>query len=1101
MAQDTAMSDDIDPGNRQEYPEPTTSNHTPYPILSTDGATPLRQQDALSPDTNSSASERGSTTPIDSNYATPTTYFGLNGHGGPVDYDDSIQYEPQRRRQHEATPNVFHSLADTDNVEPLMSIPEEGQARGRGRRRPRGRPRGSSRGSGRKRGWKWALQGTQHADLLEKPKAKRTRGSGPKKRGLGSDRAKRNVNATGEHWMDPGPQFRTSMAQATAAWLDGDDEAALNFAKQAVQTNSEVFVAHKMISDILQAQGDERGAVVALSVGANTKRDASLWASVGNSILDLPDRTNADFDWARTCFVEALRIQSFCYEARMGDYRLAKETQDWEKARKCCKFISKKWPGGLELVSEYAELCRMAPHLVDSDLIKDAYQAAFEHYVDKDIFVYDVESLWEHLDLYTDQLLSLCLYQDGIRQIKRLSRWFLGRKEDDFWDFVDDDREYDMTDERRLQVWQFRDGHVNIDPSLYGDGLPLELRVKLGLFRLKLSSWRRPSENEALAHFAHLLQKPDALVRYHDMILEVAESLRSVRNFTEALKYYEAIKSLQGGASNRFWLGSAACYMEIGHIAEATRCYEMVVATDESNVEARVGLARLYSATGQAKRAVQMAAEVTEIGRLDAIARHEAFSRHSAPVHQAPPRTLPVLAPRANGQAHAEASRIAIAKQPLPITAASPTPPLEAPTHPRTKRARVHAHHAAIIALWVDLEDYSNANVSRWLREANAFKDEFKATSRFYVIAEYAKVTAEPNANSLPQSLLDEMSGIRRRTLGDEAADEPKDDGVTFLDFHGISMAECHRIFAHLTLLYAKRADQKRCYDVLTWHLVKPIVMRNDKALWNLTQAVRISCAFVFNDSKLLSEIAQDCVARGKKGSNVGAVLQLLAATIRLCHTKAPHFDARTVNWIQTLLEKQEQNLAAEGDRGHPTPLSTPAVEADIDPSLLTICGNNALAYQGSAGKPALPYLFRALKLQPDNLVINLSIAMAYVAAAMRKDATDRNYDIALAQTFFYRYYDLRVTNGSAGQVQEAEFNLGRFWHQLGLIHLAIPAYEKVLRLSGDVQLEHAENAVADDDTETEDFAVEAAFALQKIFVAAGDDDAARAIGEEWLVL
>ena len=117
--------------------------------------------------------------------------------------------------------------------------------------------------------------GTQHEDLFKRqgppPRRKPRRGRG---------RLRASVNASGSSWLDPGDEYKELQREATKAFLNADYEKALEYAKAAVKVNSEVFMAHKMIDDILKAQGDERGAIVALSVGANTKRDAELWSEI-----------------------------------------------------------------------------------------------------------------------------------------------------------------------------------------------------------------------------------------------------------------------------------------------------------------------------------------------------------------------------------------------------------------------------------------------------------------------------------------------------------------------------------------------------------------------------------------------------------------------------------------------------------------------------------------------------------------------------------------------------------------------------------------------------------------------------------------------------
>jgi general transcription factor 3C polypeptide 3 (transcription factor C subunit 4) len=105
------------------------------------------------------------------------------------------------------------------------------------------------------------------------------------------------------------------------------------------------------------------------------------------------------------------------------------------------------------------------------------------------------------------------------------------------------------------------------------------------------------------------------------------------------------------------------------------------------------------------------------------------------------------------------------------------------------------------------------------------------------------------------------------------------------------------------------------------------------------------------------------------------------------------------------------------------------------------------------------------------------------------------------------------------------EFNFARVWHSLGLLHLAINGYQKVLGLGEKIQKEnqrlvenHADGG-GDDDTVMgeadaaprdssqeprrfiEDFSSEAAYALQCIHVLSGDSKTAKGITDQWLVI
>ena len=125
---------------------------------------------------------------------------------------------------------------------------------------------------------------------------------------------------------------------------------------------------------------------------------------------------------------------------------------------------------------------------------------------------------------------------------------------------------------------------------------------------------------------------------------------------------------------------------------------------------------------------------------------------------------------------------------------------------------------------------------------------------------------------------------------------------------------------------------------------------------------------------------------------------------------------------------------------------------------------------------------------------------------------------------------------------QEMEFNFARVWHMLGLAHLAVRGYQRVLELGNEIRAEAEEekkkrkkiaklqNVDHDGDVTmakeeeqeeeatrsseqwqqqqqqrqepfVEDFSCEAALALQNIYAHNGDLYAAKAITEQWLVI
>ena len=142
----------------------------------------------------------------------------------------------------------------------------------------------------------------------------------------------------------------------------------------------------------------------------------------------------------------------------------------------------------------------------------------------------------------------------------------------------------------------------------------------------------------------------------------------------------------------------------------------------------------------------------------------------------------------------------------------------------------------------------------------------------------------------------------------------------------------------------------------------------------------------------------------------------------------------------------------------------------------------------------SIDYFYRAYALDPTNPMITLSLALGYVHYAIKRQSDNRHHLLIQGFSFLSAYYDCRRDSNVPSEKQEAEFNVGRTYHLLGLTHLAIPYYERCLELSEEVQS-------LDDGSFKEDFATEAAYALQVIWAANGEIGLAREVTEKWLVL
>lgn len=132
-------------------------------------------------------------------------------------------------------------------------------------------------------------------------------------------------------------------------------------------------------------------------------------------------------------------------------------------------------------------------------------------------------------------------------------------------------------------------------------------------------------------------------------------------------------------------------------------------------------------------------------------------------------------------------------------------------------------------------------------------------------------------------------------------------------------------------------------------------------------------------------------------------------------------------------------------------------------------------------------YFLRAYAADPYNPMIHLTLGLTYIHDALKRQIENRQHSILRGLTFILRYYDVRSESQLIEERLEAHYNVARTYHMLGLVHLALPYYWKVLNEGGeDIK---------------EDLTIDAAYNMQTIYMMSGNAEMAQSITREFLVI
>lgn len=311
----------------------------------------------------------------------------------------------------------------------------------------------------------------------------RIRSSGAKLdrcRGRGGPGKKRGLRKP----LEPSVEFKALYSQAMTAYLEHDFAKSESLILQAIQINPERFEAHSLVSALYRARKDEPKALAALFNGAHTKpRDIHVWLTLAESFVERVGKNElASIRDAIYCYSRAITVDKNCAKARRGRAALYRASGQISRAVFDYEHLLDQVPNDTTVLRILAEIYI---DLSETDLALSHFDRCFRYYRAKE--PHNVTSItWSDVNIYIELWGHEQEWQKGIFQLKSLARWLVGRGNDSFWDsFCKDDREWDRDDEpRRVQVKEFISGKQ--EASAYGAGLPIELRTKLGVYRLEM---------------------------------------------------------------------------------------------------------------------------------------------------------------------------------------------------------------------------------------------------------------------------------------------------------------------------------------------------------------------------------------------------------------------------------------------------------------------------------------------------------------------------------------------------------------------------------------------------------------------------------------
>ncbi|KAH8815777.1 hypothetical protein F5884DRAFT_852241 [Xylogone sp. PMI_703] len=892
-------------------------------------------------------------------------------------------------------------------------------------------------------------------------------------RGRGGPRGPRKA-------AEPTGDIKLRLSRASEAFIKQDYDEARQLVSEVIRINAETYEAWTLLATIFEEIGDTNKALMALMYAAHLRpRDVNAWLNCARFALEETGEHRAKYvPSALFCYSSALRADSKNLDARYGKAALHMEQGNTNFAISEYKIILSRRPQDTSVLRSLAEA------YIDQDqaeIAKDLYVQSIANFKITSANLHDMLS-WSDVNIYIELYGYLGQYDEAIKELKSISRWMVGRQTEDYWDNItDNDCEWDCEDSRRVEIPQFVAGRF--PRETYGLGLPLELRVKLGLYRLQLSY-----HDEAMHHLNFLdplnTSSEDKVQDYPDLFREAADQLLASRLHKEALTFYEPLKSIAGQSDALLQVQLGICYLRMSMKQQAEECFQTAIQIDENNIEARIQLAKLYEELNEQKQAFIYVNEVMSLRRAQGLASSEND-------------------PGTEG-AQTDAQYLMTDERPRksqykPRRLANPVDRL------KDEAARAEQLHTQYLIMQSErgrMRDGNEEAMQAWMDAAGDLVDDFRSCKTFYPWDKYvhflgysrdSKLQAQTPLDSDISAMADRLS----QNLGASSQEGSKLSQTEIpADYRGIAFSVWLDIFLEYAICLARVGKGRDSYEICE-AAKDAIVFYHSREDMFLIHVCWCTCALLTNDEETCVSVARFFM---KDYQFTTDSYRMFGAITRICQSPISWYNSGpTQKYILRQIKamdfalvddaQREKYFAEKGSYSAQDEKGQVIVNDDMDIALLMLYGH--ILYSGTSYAYALNYFFRALALDPTNPVIHLNIGLAYIHYSLKRQAENRQHLIMQGFTFLFRYYEQRRQSSRIEERQEAHFNIARAYNMLGLSNLAAPYYLRVLE----------EIEASGGQANSENFELEAAYNLQAIYVAGGNQYLARNITERWLVV
>lgn len=659
---------------------------------------------------------------------------------------------------------------------------------------------------------------------------------------------------------------------------------------------------------------------------------------------------------------------------------------------------------------------------------------------------------WSSLNILAELFLKQSGEIHGIKTIKRCARWIQFRETQTFWEELSDDSEFDN---RRFRNAKFQSLTQTDKEKSYS--LPIDIRIRLGLLRLN-----NKNVGEAMQQFHFLYE--ENFDEIADLYFEVGLQLAKMDKYQEATDFLSPLCQLEEYNTIDLYKPLSKCYRELDQYENARSAFEKLIEFAPSDLEQKLSLAEVHHLLGNEETFKKLLVEVVNERKKETndpipVSDQENPEKKGrprlaiAPLEEELPSeeirsaTLGTGKPLLEDHDYKNAS-VKRKKTPEEIE--------------REKKEREKKIRSNVLKKYGQLKIYKNGmelgdpnQTTLWIDTASDLIDIFSSVKNFFVKSRSKKFIGIIKRSRKFNKVIDyRIEKLSKLSEGENLMDglplmEEKITCSSATELRGLTYDQWFDLFMELTLIIAKLQNVSDALSILEtanevnvfsqhpervkmMKFIKLVLVLQTDDEQEIVENLR-SLLNQFQFNRKILQLFMFSVTQGQLG------LRILSSTVQ------QKFFLRQLKAFDSIRFNQHVSGQASITNRTDNPEQKSCTYLNFIYAMLLFSSRGFM--------PALQYLKRIEIEIGEDPLLDLSIGLSYLHRSMQRLTGNRHFQILQGFTYLYKYHSLRHRFYSALEKQEADYNIGRAYHLLGLFTPAVKYYNKVLENYTDKKL------------------------------------------------